>query len=169
MRKFTIDSKIVRVMCLIGLTVAISSSCGFFRSPLNVLSEVRTISKPEGKLIEPFGIAHSNGAVFVSDGERGVVVKIDSNGVETDFAKGLNTPSHIAFSDSGDLFVADSGDHTIRKVLPDGTIELVAGVSGVRGLLDGKPETGAFLILPSGLRSKGIRCGCPTHTMIVSA
>jgi uncharacterized protein (TIGR03437 family) len=61
----------------------------------------------------------------------------------------LNRPSGLAFSD-GNLYIADTGNHKIRRiVLSSGTMELVAG-TGVAGSSDG-PALSATLNGPSGL------------------
>jgi len=45
----------------------------------------------------------------------------------------LNQPAACAVDTAGNLFIADTGNHTIRKVTPDATIHTVAG-SGAAGL-----------------------------------
>lgn len=44
----------------------------------------------------------------------------------------LNAPSGIAFDGNGDLLIADTGNHEVRMVTPDGTITRIAG-DGTRG------------------------------------
>jgi sugar lactone lactonase YvrE len=39
----------------------------------------------------------------------------------------LNTPNGVAVDSGGDVYIADSGDHEVRRVSPDGTIDIVAG------------------------------------------
>jgi len=59
----------------------------------------------------------------------------------------LKAPSGIALDDKGNLYIADSGNHVIRKVDVDGRITTVAGdaVDGLRGdgLPDGSGDDGA--------------------------
>src|ERR1044072_3124911 len=56
----------------------------------------------------------------------------------------LNTPSQIAFDANGDLIVADSGAHAIKKVKPNGEIEIVAGVENQSGYADGDAKPALF-------------------------
>lgn len=51
----------------------------------------------------------------------------------------LNTPNHIAIDAAGNLVIADSGNHTVRKIASDSTVTTVAGVASGRifGSADG--------------------------------
>lgn len=60
-------------------------------------------------------------------------------------------PAGVAVSDSGTLYIADSGNHRIRKVSPDGIITTIAG-SGIGGFDgDGTPATMFALNRPWGV------------------
>ncbi len=43
----------------------------------------------------------------------------------------FNTPSGIAFDQAGILYIADTGNHRVRKIAPDGVITTVAGTGEV--------------------------------------
>ena len=63
----------------------------------------------------------------------------------------LDSPRGVVVDDTGDLFIADTGNHRIRQVTPDGVIHNIAG-TGVAGLAgDGGPAAGALLNGPQGL------------------
>ena len=63
----------------------------------------------------------------------------------------LNAPSGIAVEDDGNVFLADTGNHRIRQITPDGVIHTIAG-SGTAGYWgDGGPASGAQLYSPKGL------------------
>lgn len=63
----------------------------------------------------------------------------------------LNTPQGMCFDASGNLYIADSGNHSIRKVDQNGTITTFAG-TGVAGFSgDGGPASAAKLNNPSDL------------------
>lgn len=61
-------------------------------------------------------------------------------------ARFLN-PVGMAIDGSGNIYVADSGDHTIRKVTPGGTVTTFAGSSGLAGSVNGT-GTGARFVYP---------------------
>ena len=63
----------------------------------------------------------------------------------------LNAPHGIALDAAGQLYLADSDNHRIRRVRRDGVIETVAG-AGIRGFSgDGGPATRARLDDPQGI------------------
>jgi uncharacterized protein (TIGR03437 family) len=62
----------------------------------------------------------------------------------------LNGPYGVAVDSAGTLYIADTGNHRIRKVSPGGIISTVAG-NGTRGYSgDGGPATSASLDLSRG-------------------
>jgi trimeric autotransporter adhesin len=69
----------------------------------------------------------------------------------------LTGPRGIAFNTAGDLYIADSGNHAVRKIAADGTITTVAG-NGTAGFSgDGGKAIGALLNTPTAVAvdSKG--------------
>jgi sugar lactone lactonase YvrE len=67
----------------------------------------------------------------------------------------LNHPTSVDVDRAGNVFIADSANHRIRKVAPDGTIATFAGTgqSGFSG--DGGPAAAAQLSGPYGVRVDG--------------
>jgi len=57
---------------------------------------------------------------------------------------GLNHPNGIAVDCSGNLYIADTGNNTIRKIAPDGSLSTLAGVNGTPGAADGQGATARF-------------------------
>ena len=63
----------------------------------------------------------------------------------------LTGPRGLALDAAGNLYVADSGNHAIRRIAKDGTITTIAG-NGVRGFSgDGGRATRARLNTPTGV------------------
>lgn len=109
---------------------------------------------------ELFGIAiDATGNLFVADGFNHSIRKIDASGNVTTFAgsngnggsaDGLGTaaqflfPTGLVFDTSGNLYVADQGNHTIRKIDPSGNVSTFAGAVGMGGLLDAQGSTARF-------------------------
>jgi sugar lactone lactonase YvrE len=113
---------------------------------------------------EPFGIAIApGGTIYVSDaGESNRIRKISPDGsISTlagnteGFADGtgpgasFNSPSGLALDQTGNLYVADTGNNRIRKISPQGIVTTVAG-SGIAGYQDG-PAGEARFDSPIGL------------------
>jgi sugar lactone lactonase YvrE len=73
------------------------------------------------------------GVVTTIAGQPGTKGSADGNGSAAFF----NFPTGIAIDGSGNLFVADTLNHTIRRVTPSGVVTTVAGTAGVSGKADG--------------------------------
>lgn len=109
------------------------------------MSKVRTISSDQEKFGEPFGIVARNGEIFFSDGDAGKIRRVTDYQNFTVVTDKLNTPSQIAFDANGDLIVADSGAHTIKRVkVSNGAVEIVAGIENQTGYADGEAKSALF-------------------------
>jgi streptogramin lyase len=112
----------------------------------------------------PTGIAmNKSGVFYVGDYGNHIIRKITSGGNVTTFAgsgvqgllDGLGTnaqfslPAGIAIDTGGDLYVADSANHNIRKITQAGSVITFAG-SGVQGLTNGLGINAQFS-LPVGI------------------
>ena len=53
-------------------------------------------------------------------------------------------PGSVAVDSSGNIYVADSANHTIRKMTPDGTVSTLAGLAGYAGDVDGVGSAARF-------------------------
>jgi sugar lactone lactonase YvrE len=56
----------------------------------------------------------------------------------------FNYPSDVAVDAGGDLFVADTENHTIRMILPSGLVSTLAGLAGANGGADGTGSAARF-------------------------
>lgn len=63
----------------------------------------------------------------------------------------LAGPHGVAVSPDGTVWVADTGNHTLRRISPDGTISTAAGTGTAGGSGDGGPATAARLSSPRGV------------------
>lgn len=103
-------------------------------------------------------VADSAGNVYAADNYNHVIRKITPAGVVTTFAgagfAGSNNgvgadaqfsfPSYLAIDSAGNLYVADSNNHTIRKISPAAVVTTLAGSPGQSGSSDGTGATARF-------------------------
>ncbi len=108
----------------------------------------------------PLGIAIStNGTIYVADCGNHLIRAISPGGLVTTLAGSpenwgsangsgadarFNGPVGLVLDNEGNLFVADSNNHTIRRITPDGTASTWAGVPGVDGCVDGAAQSAKF-------------------------
>jgi uncharacterized protein (TIGR03437 family) len=116
----------------------------------------------------PVGVALDGaGNIYIADAGNNVVRRIAKNGVITTVAGNgtagysgdggsatgaeLNDPTDVAVDAFGNIYIADSKNHSIRRAWANGTITTVAGngTSGYSG--DGGPASGALLNTPKDL------------------
>ena len=69
-------------------------------------------------------------------------------------AAGFNNPQNVAADAAGNLYVSDAGNHTIRKITPDGTVSTLAGSPGQQGSVDGTGSAARFSF-PRGIAVDG--------------
>lgn len=108
----------------------------------------------------PRGIASDTlGDVYVADSSNQVIRRITPDGVVTTIAGApgvagsqdgaaaaarFKDPPGIAVDAAGNLYVADQGNHTIRKITPDGVVSTIAGLAGAAGYADGSGSAARF-------------------------
>ncbi len=137
----------IKCICVIAAVILFGfiSGCRQNEAGFVPFSKARTIYSRTEKFGEPFGIAYHNGEVFVSDGENGKIWRSKDLQNFTALTDKLDTPSAIAFDENGDLFVADSGSHTIKKInVENGEVEIVAGTANKKGYADGEAKSALF-------------------------
>jgi MYXO-CTERM domain-containing protein len=105
----------------------------------------------------PVGLAANNtlGNFYVSDTNTlrqitgGVVTTLagaltagsaDGTGVSA----GFNSPGGLAVDSAGNIYVADTGNSTIREITPTGAVTTLAGQAGNAGLMDGTGSNALF-------------------------
>ncbi|MBI4910360.1 MAG: hypothetical protein HY820_42475 [Acidobacteria bacterium] len=122
----------------------------------------------DASLTEPQGLAvDSAGNLFIADTTNNRVRRVASNGTITTVAgtgasgfsgddgpatsARLDTPTSVAVDANGVLYIADTGNHRIRRVSRDGLIQTIAGTGRAAFGGDAAAATGASLNVPSGL------------------
>ncbi len=142
----------IALFAAVSLLVAVYFNVfeGFGSRPAGPLTAVTTIAGLKGEFGEPFGIAVAGPDVYVSDGLHNKIWRLSSGKEPVEFATGLSTPSAIAFDKNGDLIVADTGSHTIKKIDKSGAVSIVAGSAGQFGDTDG-PALSARFNAPVGV------------------
>lgn len=120
------------------------------------------------RLYQPKGVCvGSAGSIFIADtgnnrlraiGTDGLISTFSGNGTRGDAgdagpASGaqLSQPSHVAFDAWGNMFIADTENHCIRKVDTNGIISTVVGIGLALYRGDGDLATNAALSYPSAV------------------
>lgn len=80
------------------------------------------------------------GVVSTFAGTEGTEGSVDATGTAAEF----NLPVGITIDSSGNLYVADSGNNTIRKITSGGVVTTIAGKPGVAGSADGTGSAALF-------------------------
>ena len=65
-------------------------------------------------------------------------------------AAAFNQPQGLTQDAAGNVYVADTNNHTIRRIAPDGTVSTLAGLAGTSGTSDGSGAAARFA-LPNGI------------------
>jgi streptogramin lyase len=112
----------------------------------------------QARFSDPWGIAiDARGNVYIADaGNANRIRKIAADGTVSTlagehegFKDGLgaaaefNTPSGLVLDAAGNLYVADTGNHAIRKITPQGAVTTLAG-TGTAGWSDGPAAQAQF-------------------------
>lgn len=112
----------------------------------------------QARFADPYGLAvDAHGVVYIADaGDNNRIRRVHPDGrVDTLAGHGegwrdgaalqaqFNTPSGIALDVAGNVYVADTGNHVIRRIAVDGTVSTLAG-DGQRGFVDGPAAQARF-------------------------
>ena len=108
----------------------------------------------------PCGVAvDGSGNVYVADSWNSTIRKITPSGEVTTLAgtaynfdstdgtgsaARFNRPTGVAVDASGNVYVADTQNYTIRKITPAGVVTTLGGTAGVSGAADGQSGNALF-------------------------
>ena len=124
-------------------------------------------SATAAQLYQPVGVTvDGSGNLFIADSFNSRIRKVNSAGIITTIAGGGNqpvsdgvvattvqlaNPAGVAVDNNGNVFIADTNRHSIRKVDSNGIITTVAGndTQGFNG--DNQPATAAQLFFPESV------------------
>ncbi len=136
-------------------TVTVTNSIGTATSGAATLTVAAALT-----FTSPMGLAYDgSGNLFVSDMDDHTIWKVDATNHKALVAgsSGLpgtldgqggsarfNHPGGLAFDPAGNLLVADTGNHTIRRIAADGTVTTLAGAAGIPGSTDGGASQARF-------------------------
>lgn len=118
----------------------------------------------------PAGVAlDAQGNLYVADSANHTIRKVTGAGVVTTLAgfagvagasdgqgayARFNRPAGVAVDSSGNVYVADTGNSTVRRITAAGAVSTVAGLAGVTGLMDGAGGN-AWFHEPEGIAVDG--------------
>jgi hypothetical protein len=112
----------------------------------------------QGGLLDKIA-ADNLGNLYVADGGNNTIRKITPSGAVSTFAgtagtfgsadgtgsaAQFNSPSAVATDTVGNVYVADAGNKTIRKITPAGVVSTFAGTAGTFGSADGTGAAAQF-------------------------
>jgi sugar lactone lactonase YvrE len=112
------------------------------------------------------GLAFVNGDLYVADGGNSAIRRVTADGTVSTFAGStsaagfangsgslarFNIPRGAILDGDGNLLVADTDNHILRKITPDGAVSTFAGSPGVAGSTEGAALSAALFNYPSAI------------------
>jgi sugar lactone lactonase YvrE len=142
---FVTDAHAIRTVAPNGLVTTIA---GLVQSPGSG-DGPRSLARFRG----PAGVSiAADGALYIADTENSTIRRLGIDGYVTTIAgvagssgavdgagasARFSAPMGIVAGLSGRVYVADTGNHTIRVISPDGIVRTLGGVAGASGFVDG--------------------------------
>lgn len=152
------DNHTIRKMTLTGEVTTLAGAAGH-KGSADGPAMAAQFNRPQGVAVD------AHGTVYVADTENQTIRKITPDGAVTTLAgaarqKGsldgrgaaarFHDPAGVAVDANGIIYVADNGNHTIRKVTAAGEVTTLAGQANHHGGTDG-PGSQARFLFPTGV------------------
>jgi len=115
----------------------------------NLIFELNNLLSDKNLNIDNFIYSALPTATISTLAGSGVSGYADSTGANSSMSAMFNNPTGVAVDKNGNVYVADSGNHRIRKITPEGAVSTLAG-SGGAGFQDGIGVDAGFY-QPTGL------------------
>jgi len=148
----------IRKITPAGAVTTIAGTAGVTGSA-NGTGSAAQFNKPEGIVIDTSGNLYvadtgndiirmitPGGVVTTLAGSAGVVGAVDATGAAAEF----DAPQGLAMSSAGNIYVADTGNYTIRMLTTAGVVTTIAGGAGLAGHADGTGTDARFNV-PTGI------------------
>lgn len=154
----------------VAFVLALASINGGAVFATSLLAGPGAAPENSARLQRPFGLVRGpDGAIWVADYDAHQIKRIDAKGEIANVVgdgralyagdggpgakASLNHPHEIRFNSAGDLFIADTGNHVIRRYnLKTGVIDTFAGNGQDESSGDGGPATQAAISEPMSLQ-----------------
>jgi len=138
---FVVDDDTVRKITQAGVVTTLADSKGatieFSPARGVAVDDGNNLFVTNGNVIQRISPA---GVVSTLAGTVGSAGSADGTGAAARF----NSPQGLAVDRAGDVFVADTGNHTVRKITPAGEVTTLAGSPGAEGGVDGTGASARF-------------------------
>lgn len=151
------------ISTVVGTGVAGFSGDGGPATAANIKGSIGQNAFPSSKLA-----LDAQGNLYLADTQNNRIRRVDVNGIITTVAgngvygfsgddgpatsASLRWPTDVAVGPDGNLYIADTFNHCVRKVDKDGTITTFAGQGTIQGFAgDGGAPADAILFRPYGI------------------
>jgi sugar lactone lactonase YvrE len=146
------DNNTIRKITPGGVVSTLAGTAGV-RGSADGTGAAASFSGPDGLAVDSAGNVYvadyynstiraitPGGAVTTLAGAAGSPGSADGTGAAARF----NGPQGLATDRAGNVYLADSGNNTIRVITPAGVVTTLAGTAGVRGAADGAGTAATF-------------------------
>ena len=150
---YVTDGGVIRKVTPEGMVTTLAGQADAFELNLDGTGTGARFAAPKGITMD------SGGNLYVSDIDDNTIRKVTQAGVVTTYAGSpvnygssdgsgsaaqFTQPGGVALDASGNVYLADSYNNTIRKITPDGEVSTLAGTAGNTGNANGTGGMASF-------------------------